>query len=292
MADDLLNRIWGLRKWRRLTSVVLRRLRISHLFTIRTSGIELRFYPAVWNFNLWENPDIFKADTGFLYRYLRPGNTVVDLGANVGLITLVAAKIVGNDGVVYSFEPHPKTFGFLQGNIEHNRATNVKTYNIALGNHDGEVTFSNGVFDDAHHIIFDETGIQVRVNRLDTILPELLTVHLLKIDVEGFEKFVFEGALRILQRTRCIYFESSTALFVRYGYTCADVFFLLKEEGFSLYRLDGSDSLSSISDDYVSQKIENLIAVKDLGEFLSSTGLLLASTMSEITRHSGSQHLT
>jgi FkbM family methyltransferase len=276
VANDLITRIWGLRKWDRLASVVLRRLRISHLFTIRTSGIELRFYPAVWNFNLWENPDMFKADTGLLYRYLRPGDTVVDLGANVGLITLVAAKIVGNNGVIYSFEPHPKTFGFLQGNIEHNRATNVKSYNIALGNHDGEVTFSDGLLDDGNHIIFDETGIQVRVNRLDTILPELLTVHLLKIDVEGFEKFVFEGAPRILQRTRCIYFESSTALFVRYGYTCADVFSQLKEEGFSLYRLDGPETLRGIPNDYVSQEIENLIAVKDLGEFLSLTGFALA----------------
>jgi FkbM family methyltransferase len=250
-------------------------LRISHLFTIPTSGIELKFYPAVWNMHLWENPDQFKEDIGLLYRYLRPGNTVVDLGANVGLITLVAAKIIGSRGVVYSFEPHPMIYTFLAGNIEHNRAANVKAYNVALGDHDGEVKFSDGLPDDGNHVVFDEAGIKVRVNRLDTLLPELKTVHLLKIDVEGFEKFVFDGAHRVLAKTRCIYLESSSNLFARYGYTCADVFSLLKEENFSLYRLVGPDSLRSIRDDYVSQEIENLIAVKDLGKFLSLTGFVL-----------------
>ncbi|MGO9566181.1 MAG: FkbM family methyltransferase [Desulfomonilaceae bacterium] len=273
LANDLVTRIWGLRKWRRLSSVVLRRLRISHLFTIRTSGIKLRFYPAVWNMHLWENPDKFKEDINLLYMYLRPGNTIVDLGANVGLITLVAAKIIGSRGVVYSFEPHPKTYTFLAGNIEHNRAPNVKTYNVALGDHDGEVEFSDGLPDDGNHVLFDEAGIKVPVNRLDTLLPELTTVHLLKIDVEGFEKFVFDGAHRILAKTRCIYFESSSNLFARYGYTCADVFSQLKGKGFSVYRLVDPDSLQGIGDDYISQEIENLIAVKDLGQFLSLTGL-------------------
>jgi FkbM family methyltransferase len=275
MANGLITRIWGLRKWNRLSSVVLRRLKISHLFTIRTSGTELRFYPAVWNMHLWENPDKFKEDIDLLYRYLRPGNTVIDLGANVGLITLVAAKIIGSRGQVYSFEPHPKTYTFLAGNIRHNRASNVETYNVALGDHDGAVKFSDGLPDDGNHIILNGAGIKVPVNRLDTLLPKLTTVHLLKIDVEGFEKFVFDGAHRILSATRCIYLESSSNLFARYGYTCADVFSQLKGKGFSLYRLAGPDSLRAIRDTYASQEIENLIAVKDLSEFLSLTGFVL-----------------
>lgn len=208
-------------------------------------------------------------------RYLRPGNIVVDLGANVGLLTLVAAKIVGNAGMVYSFEPCPKIYGYLKGNTRHNQALNVKIYNVALGNYDGAAMFSNNAADDGNHIIFDGAGVKVPVNRLDTFLPEAITVHLLKIDVEGFEKFVLEGACRVLASTRCIYFESSSSLYARYGYTCRDVFRMLKGEGFSLYRAAGAGTLQSLPFDHASEEIENLIALKDLAEFLSLTDLTL-----------------
>src|SRR5438874_9498642 len=90
IPHNLLKRIWGLRRWRRLSSVILRRLRLSSLFTIKTNGVLLYFHPAVWPIQLWEDPNIFNQDTEFFRRYLRAGDFVVDCGANVGLLSLVA----------------------------------------------------------------------------------------------------------------------------------------------------------------------------------------------------------
>jgi FkbM family methyltransferase len=274
-SSNLLERLWALRKWKRLTSVLLRHLRISHLFTVHTSGIRIRFYPTVWNINLWENPETFKDDTDFLYQYLRSGDTVVDLGANIGLISLVASRIVGSIGFVYSFEPHPRTYRFLLGNIDHNQAANVRSFNYALGNKDGDCTFTDQRCDDGNHIIFGKEGISVPVRKLDTLLPGIGRVHLLKIDVEGFEKFAFEGAKRVLSLTRCVYFESSSFLFGRYGYTTADVLAFLENEGFTVYRKLSPVELKALPPNYDSQNIENLIAVRDIDEFVALTGFTI-----------------
>src|SRR4026207_1158791 len=101
VVPDWIIRLWGLRRPRRLASVLLRRLGVSHLFTIRAHGIRLRFFPAVWTINLWETPGMFSRDTELVRRWLRPGDVFVDCGANVGLMTLVASRAVGNDGAIY-----------------------------------------------------------------------------------------------------------------------------------------------------------------------------------------------
>jgi hypothetical protein len=134
------------------------------------------------------------------------------------------------------------------------------------------VTFSNCQLDDGNHVTSEGEGIKVSMNRLDTLLPEIGTVHLLKIDVEGFEKFVFEGGRRVLAMTNCIYFESSDSLFKRYGYSSSDIFSYLRNDAFTIYRLTNNETLTLIDANYHSLEIENLIAVKHINEFITLTG--------------------
>src|SRR5437660_7594111 len=151
MTPTLLRRIWELRRPRRLASVLLRRLHLSHFFTITTSGIRLRFFPAVWTINLWETPDIFRVDTELLSRWLRPGDVLVDCGANVGLLTLVGSRAVGERGTVYAIEAHPRIFGFLQSNVRLNEVRNVNLFHLAVGEKAGSVSFSDQLGDDGNH---------------------------------------------------------------------------------------------------------------------------------------------
>ena len=267
-------RVLGLRRPRRLTSVILRRLRISHLFTIHTSGIRLRFAPTVWCSVLWEEPNFFRRDTQLLRRWLRPGDVMVDCGANVGLLTVVGADCVGDGGAVYAIEAHPKIFGWLQTNVKLNGGR-VLLVHAAVGNGHGEITFTDGALDDGNHVSVDGSGVRVSMRRLDDIVPaELSAVRLLKLDVEGYEKFVIEGGRRVVSQSEAIYFESSELLFGRYGYRSSEFLQLLRNEGFEILRLDNPDVVTVVPPNYVSHEIENLLAVRDVSAFVSATGYL------------------
>jgi FkbM family methyltransferase len=272
MSHSLLSRIWGLRRPRRLASAVLRRLGLSHYLTIRTSGIRLRFFPAVWTAMLWEQPDFFRRDTDLLRRWLRPGDILVDCGANVGLLAIVGAQQVGPTGRVYAIEAHPKIFRFLQSNVGLNGATNITLVHAAVGEKEGTIAFSDRPADDGNHILPQGSGISTAMKPLDALLPAGTPMRLLKLDVEGYEKFVVEGARALLPFVEAIYFESSQVLFDRYGYTCEDMFRPLRANGFTLFRLNDDRSITRIAADYVSREIENLIAARDVECFARATG--------------------
>jgi FkbM family methyltransferase len=273
MADiSLLTRIWGLRKPRRLASVLLRRLHLSQRFIIDTSGIRLRFFDAVWTRNLWEDPDYFRRDTRLFRSWLRAGDTVVDCGANLGLLTLVSASQVGPSGTVYSIEAHPRIVGFLRANVELNAANNVKVFHFAVGEKEGTINFSDQPTDDGNHILPAGAGISVAMKPLDSIVPAGTPVRLLKLDVEGYEKLVLDGARALMPGVEVIYFESSDVLFARYGYTCADIYGLLRNAGFTIFKVGEEPELQRLPADYESHDIENLIALRDVDGFVRHTG--------------------
>ena len=95
--------------------------------------------------------------------------------------------------------------------------------------------------------------------------------HFLKIDVEGYEKFVLEGAPSTLDRVSCVYLESWEGHFSRYRYACRDVTNLLAKKGFTVLKLMENQSVVPVSTDYSSRTLENLIAVRELEDFLERT---------------------
>jgi FkbM family methyltransferase len=195
-------------------------------------------------------------------RLVGPGDTVVDVGANVGAISLAASTAVGPSGRVISIEPHPRTFGYLQQNIRLNRRENIRALNCAVGATAGTLSFSDLDADDRNAVI-DRGGLQVRVETLDALLddrPE--PIALLKVDVEGFEKYVFEGARRVLERTACVYFEADERNYGRYGYSTGEIITMLTQHGFHTVRTSLA-GIERVDISYVATGLENLIAVRD-----------------------------
>jgi len=75
---------------------------------------------------------------------LRKGNIFIDVGANIGLMSIFASKIVGSNGIIYAFEPEPETFVILRKNIEINKINNIQAYNIELGESEyNSIIFTN-----------------------------------------------------------------------------------------------------------------------------------------------------
>lgn len=164
------------------------------------------------------NARTYEAATLALFdRVLRPGDAMVDVGANLGLMTLHAARLVGATGRVVALEPHPAYHARLVAHLELNGCGNVRALRMAAG----AARSSAPIYD------FPEVNIgrsslvspgagatasaTVEVDRLDSILADvgIGRVRLLKIDVEGFEAQVLTGAAGVLAQRPVVCMEVS-----------------------------------------------------------------------------------
>jgi len=218
-----------------LISRVLWHSGACRFFKIKRYNYKLKFYPTAVSAALFYDPYFGRGDENFLHRFLREGDTFVDVGANIGHLTLCASRIVGDKGAVHAFEPHPKIFRYLQNNIRFNNAHNVCCVNYGLGDQEKTMSFTNERSDDQNCIDPEnKSEVRVEVKRLDDML-KVDAINLLKVDTEGYEKFVFHGAFETLKKTRMIYFESNYELYARYGYRIEDVLDLLRPHGFRFF---------------------------------------------------------
>jgi FkbM family methyltransferase len=233
-------------------------------YTIQRHGYRIRLYPTSLSAAIWYDRNDFTSIEQLIRRILREGDHVIDVGANIGTTALCAGAVVGELGGVMAIEPHPRTYRFLQGNVRLNKMANVQTINCALGARDGYIGLSDTRSDDMNAV--DDAGIQVRLSSLDSLSDGMREVALLKIDVEGYEKYVIEGAVRTLERVQCVLFEASTEAAARHQSSVLDVIMALKERGFETFELrnDGELSRSSGAPTAESQAGDNLLATRDV----------------------------
>jgi FkbM family methyltransferase len=144
----------------------------------------------------------------------------IEVGANIGYFTCLMGKLGGPTGSVLAVEPEPQNFALLQENIAHNGLSNVSTHQCALGAKEGSAKL--GLYKAANrgrHSLLDtqaKNQIEVPVKTLDELSrkarPNITTWSLMKIDVEGYEGFVLEGAGETLSRVETLVMEYSPAL--------------------------------------------------------------------------------
>jgi len=228
--------LWFIRK---VLSRILILTGLSTLFTIRLGGSKLKFFPTTFSADLWfplENRTIMHK---YSLPFLKPGDTVIDIGANIGFTTLLFKRFVGNMGKVFAFEPNPTVFNFLKANIALNKIDNVLLFNYAVGEKRGKMFLADNKKDDTSNAITHEkdNGFVISIDCLDSLLKDFVikTVHLLKIDTEGYEKFVLLGAKSILAKTRVIIFEGKECLCRQFNYNLGEVVDLLESSGFFVY---------------------------------------------------------
>jgi len=135
---------------------------------------------------------------------IKEGMRVIDVGANIGAYTILAAEKVGKNGKVIAIEPEPQNYKQLLENIELNNFQNVIPKNIALTDHEGFTKLSLSPYPGKHTILFekDKVGsIEVPIKTLDNLLEELNLnkVDIIKIDAEGAEMPILKGAEKTLK---------------------------------------------------------------------------------------------
>jgi len=177
-----------------------RRLHYWRYGTVRTEGVLVKLPP--------EDPflqyllargtrDIESELTDYLRDTLKPGDTFVDVGANVGWFTLIAAKAVGPTGRVVAVEPEPRNAAKLRGNVAANGFGNVTVLEKAASDTPGTLSLHIADLGENHSVAdlgYGRGTVSVEAVRLDDAITG--PVRLIKVDVEGYEAQVLAGLER------------------------------------------------------------------------------------------------
>ncbi len=199
------------------------------------------------------------AETAWFCERLKPGDRVVDIGANIGYFTVLAGRRVGPSGRVYAFEPVPHVRNLLARSVAENRLEDrTEISSLAIGDKAGHARIvtlpldagavnSGGSYLTAGEVPVRHLGIDVTLAPLDSLtFPE--RVRVMKVDVEGAEPLVFKGAAAFLRDHRpSILCEVNPHQLLRTANaTPDDLRRLLTRAGYLVERLDGTPSEQTI----------------------------------------------
>jgi FkbM family methyltransferase len=211
------------------------------------------------------------AESLFVRNFLRPGATVLDVGAHHGFYTLLASKCVGVTGRVIAFEPSPRERDRLHKHIRLNACANVRIETFALGSGECETDLFlvDGIEDWCNSLrppAVDAgiTRVRVRVKPLDDFVDEarLASVDFVKLDVEGAELDAIKGATKLLtsKGRPVLMVEVYDQRTEPWGYKACEIVQYLATLGYEWYQLDVDGRLESIATDRPTYDA-NLIAV-------------------------------
>ena len=196
-----------------------------------------------------------KIDFEIFQKYVKKGDNVLDIGANIGYFTLMLAKLVGPTGKVFAFEPDPRNISLLKKNIETNGYQNVVVVPKAVSNVNEKCTLFTSQSSFGQNRIYEpkKTKNQKYVPiESETILLDdffknnenIENISFVKIDVEGAEKFVLEGMNKILNLNKNIKIFSEIDLYRLddAGSSYVEVIDLLEKKGFTVFLVNNTDN--------------------------------------------------
>ena len=210
-------------------------------------------------------------EVDFVQRLLRPGMTVLDVGAHHGLYTLLFSKTVGGKGRVIAFEPSPRECRRLEKHLSFNRCSNVHVERSAVGSEadEADLYLADGFQDWCNSLrppaLPDSTSIvRVRVRRIDDVLAEqgISKVDFIKLDVEGGELAALNGATRLLhgESRPAILAEVQDVRTLPWGYPAREILQFLIRMDYRWFAIAAKGALLPISCDQESYDA-NLVAL-------------------------------
>lgn len=198
----------------------------------------------------------------FIVRFLRPGMTYVDVGANIGAHAILGATCVSDTGRVLAFEADPQTHTLLLENLSANNIRNTQAYQQCLSDRPSLVQF-NVNRDSAKSSIVNAgtSALLLQADTLDNLLPSGAGVDLLKIDVEGADYLVLQGAKGIFERA------PPSVVVVETTANASEITGFLSQHGYDCCEYDGVQSLSRLTHPVQNTYAIHASARRSLGEF-------------------------
>ena len=194
--------------------------------------------------------DFERDERKFLTAYLKPGDIFVDVGANIGLFSLIAAKLVGPSGKVYAFEPTGRICERLAFNTMLNGFECLAYFRVALSDHIGQQSLfvSNDGFDAWNSFAHPVAGQSFEHEQVDcetwdhfAVANNLLgRITMMKLDVEGWEVPALYGAREALARADAplLQVEFTDAVSASAGFSCKETYQLLDDLGYRMFIYD------------------------------------------------------
>ncbi|MDF1672247.1 MAG: FkbM family methyltransferase [Vicingaceae bacterium] len=205
-----------------------------------------------------------------LYSLIKNSNTVIDIGANIGETSLNFAKLVGDKGKIYSFEPDPINYKSLEYNLSLNNFKNISLNNLGLGNQAG--TFKIHTYDNnnkgMNRIVSNNSEVEnyreISVTTLNDYVKKqsINKIDVIKIDVEGFELNVLKGAKDVLKQfSPDLFIELDESNLIEQGSSAIELIALLSEFNYNIVNAD-NNNLVTINDNFDSCHYD-IIATKN-----------------------------
>jgi FkbM family methyltransferase len=216
----------------------------------------------------------------FVQRFLRPGMVMMDVGAHIGEYTLLAAQAVGDAGQIHAFEPQEPIFPILSNNVRLNGFKNVTLNASAVSDRVGELEFEivnePSMSSIRKHEILDRHAkvVKVPTTSLDVYWSNHTSkIDLIKVDVEGAEKFVFQGATELMSLhgfdAPTWIFEYGPRAYADFDYQPAELLDLIRNYGYSIWQYSVAGQINPFDPNKQLPDIVNLIATKDKSHLLS-----------------------
>ena len=195
---------------------------------------------------------------------VKAGDTVIDIGANVGLHALLMARLVGSGGHLHAFEPHPLIVEALRQTMVMNGfADHVTVQDKVVLDNSRSVDFWTGQHSPTSSVFavaqVSETSYRCQAIALDDYLPPGTRVDFVKMDAEGAEPLIIAGMQRVLSDNPaiCLVLEVSQDHFARSGLNMSDFYLTMVDDGFTVSVLEESGSQQPISDLPTFLRLEN-----------------------------------
>ncbi len=162
----------------------------------------IHYRRSLRDYDISQEPDLLGCK-----QLIHAGDTVLDIGGNIGVYSRFCSEFVGQSGRVFTLEPVPQTFAYLQSNVKALGLRNVTCINVAASDADSEdrtmhvPDYATGGENLYEATLSTHGNVHVKTARLDTLFPDLSPAFL-KIDVEGHEVSCLKGGLELLRRAR------------------------------------------------------------------------------------------
>ena len=183
-------------------------------------------------------------ETELVKKEIKPGDVVLDIGANIGYYTLIFAKLVGENGRVFAFEPDPTNFALLKRNVEINGYKNVVLIQKAVSNKSGKLRLYLSENNKGDHRIYNSHDgrkfIDIESVKLDDYFNHNVKIDFIKMDIQGAEGGAIQGMSKLLEKNVSVKIISEfwPAGLKRFGIEPIAYLKLLLRHGFKLYELN------------------------------------------------------
>lgn len=207
-----------------------------------------------------------KVDIALMHQHIKKGDVVLDIGANIGFYTKILSGLVGETGKVYAFEPDKTNFSHLINNA--GNLKNVEFLNKAVSDKTGKITLYKSELLNVDHKTYETENYTEKIE-IDCVAADDVVidkkVDFIKIDIQGFEYFAFQGMQEIFNANKNLKIITE---FYPLGLhnakiSALDFFELLWNNNFIVHKTE-----NNTTSEFIKSDIEKYTAVKDQYTFV------------------------